>query len=394
MKGTRRNRLVMASVAGLVFLLVLTLGVNCKTPSPVVEENPLPPLDEMGLGYTVDDLYDFGVDRPAKEIVCTITEDPSENLFRIQKWTGGNLLISIPKRHTLSLFCDNQFLRQYTFTYQEDSKNVNLNDVTLLPDRILFNSQGAIYEVNYSGEVLYSLNVSRLTHQVELLDNGNYLIVRSGYDQVAEITREGVLVWQWNAVENFTDYDDSNYTGFSNISFVDQIVNFYSDYEQQVVGSNDRWEWTHVNSVQKIGDEFLINLRNLDLIIRVNRDGDIVWSFGALLTRHGHHPVLLDNGNLIFYDNGNGRVVEFDVRTQKVVWQFGGLNSPVMGWIQKLSNGNYLFPDSCEGRVIEANSDGEIVKLIDIDTAGMNIFEKQIYQCKAYPSSSVAWLNR
>jgi hypothetical protein len=329
--------------------------------------------------YTIEALYSLNLyNQEVPIITCRIE---SVDMFAIETWQGDDILISVPKNNVLTLFYNGNIYKQYRF-YDAEGKGARLEfDCTLLENSFIFNSRGAIYEFDYSGNLIYSLKVDNVTHQVEILDNGNFLIVRSGYDQAMEITRTGDIVWQWNAMEYLQQYTNDNFIGIGEMVQYDPMTNMYWEYRQIVA---DHYEWTHINSVQKLEDGYLLNLRNLDMCIKINMDNEIVWTFGALFTKHGHHFRLLDNGNLLCYDNGNGRVVEF-TQSGEIVWEFTGLYCPVQGWCEKLPNGNYLFPDTCMGRIIEADANGNIVKLIQYNyPSDANIIGKQIYQAKAY----------
>jgi len=95
----------------------------------------------------------------------------------------------------------------------------------------------------------------------------------------------------------------------------------------------------------------------------------IVWSLGGLWHRQ-HEPSLLNNGNVLVFDNngdeGNSRIVEFDPVTQEMVWQYAGSEgrpfaSNTCGTCQRLPNGNTLITESEAGRAFEVVPDGLIV---------------------------------
>ncbi len=117
--------------------------------------------------------------------------------------------------------------------------------------------------------------------------------------------------------------------------------------------------------------DLLICWRNLNTIAVVDRkarrvrwhwgDGDIEWP---------HHPTLLDNGNLLIFDNGSvrgwSRVIELDPVDRTIVWEYRGdppesFYSSSRGSAQRLPNGNTLVTDSMPGRVFEVTPDGDIV---------------------------------
>ena len=139
-----------------------------------------------------------------------------------------------------------------------------------------------------------------------------------------------------------------------------------------------------MNSCQKLEDGYLIGLRNLDLVIKVNKAGEIVWSFGAGILKHQHHPRILDNGNLLVFDNGNHRVAEYDME-QNLVWEYTDITAPIFGWCEKLPNGNYLIPDTHGGRLLEVTPDKEIVKQINV--------KPPFYMGCSFPIEVLDWIS-
>jgi outer membrane protein assembly factor BamB len=125
-----------------------------------------------------------------------------------------------------------------------------------------------------------------------------------------------------------------------------------------------------LNSILKRGN-ILICSQRLDLVGIVDPiEEKLVWSWGRGELEGPHHPVLLENGNLLIYDNGIRRgysqILELNPTTQELVWKYqaappdrffslwGGAN-------QRLPNGNTLITESDRGRVFEITPSGEIV---------------------------------
>jgi hypothetical protein len=87
--------------------------------------------------------------------------------------------------------------------------------------------------------------------------------------------------------------------------------------------------------------------------------------------RHQHQPTVLDNGNLLVFDNlgaarDRSRVVEMDPVTGAIVWQYGGtreveLFTKTLGSSQRLPNGNTLITESQNGHALEVTADGRTV---------------------------------
>jgi hypothetical protein len=145
-----------------------------------------------------------------------------------------------------------------------------------------------------------------------------------------------------------------------------------------------RGDVTHINAVQLIertpapGHPFkegslLVSLRNTDTIAVVDLESETVtWAMTGMWRRQ-HYPKLLDNGNILIFDNqghfgegGASRVLEFDPVTQGVEWSYVGdrenvFESDRWGSQQRLTNGNTLITESTNGRAFEVTPEGDVV---------------------------------
>lgn len=136
----------------------------------------------------------------------------------------------------------------------------------------------------------------------------------------------------------------------------------------------------HTNSLQIIDKDIpglckkgaiLISVHNLNLIAILDKKmKEIVWSWGEDDLDRPHHPTLLENGNILIFDNGShrkySRVIEVDPLTKKIIWQYPSppskdFFSDTQGSCQRLPNGNTLITESLKSRVIEVTKKGEIV---------------------------------
>jgi hypothetical protein len=122
--------------------------------------------------------------------------------------------------------------------------------------------------------------------------------------------------------------------------------------------------------------DILTCFRNVDQLLIVDRKtGDVKWHWGKGEIKHPHMATLLDNGNILCYDNGPhrencridfSRAVEVDPDTKKIVWEYrdeipSNLYSAVQAGAQRLPNGNTLITEACKGRIIEVTYDKEVV---------------------------------
>ncbi len=96
----------------------------------------------------------------------------------------------------------------------------------------------------------------------------------------------------------------------------------------------------------------------------------ITWSWGPGNIERQHHPSLLDNGNLLLFDNGSfrkySRIIELDPVKKEIVWNYQALPldhffSRIRGSCQRLPNGNTLITDTETGRVFEVTRSGKKV---------------------------------
>lgn len=125
-----------------------------------------------------------------------------------------------------------------------------------------------------------------------------------------------------------------------------------------------------IKGICKKGD-VLFCICNFDLIgILDIEKGKSVWLWGPGELSKPHHPTILENGNILVFDNGwernYSRVVEINPLTKKIVWEYKA-NPPdsffslKRGSNQRLPNGNTLITESDKGHIFEITHDGNIV---------------------------------
>jgi len=283
-----------------------------------------------------------------------------------------------------------------------------------------------VTEQDWNGDVLWHLPFERKDrplssmyhHDVQRLPNGNYIVMVREYvsdpkiskvklqdDHLMEISPEKKIVWEWWGHEHFDEFE-----------FTDEAKKIIYETGGGEVGAfpppHEEWflgDWLHINTIHvspenplyKEGDSrfkpgnLLLCSRNTNMIFIIDKKtGSIVWKWGALLkmrgfwilgvgdTRHclvgPHDPKMLDNGNILIYDNGGSggyppivrfytRLVEINPVSGEIIWEYIYRPSPrrflsiTTGGVQRLPNGNTLSLDSNQGRVFEITPQGEIV---------------------------------
>jgi hypothetical protein len=138
----------------------------------------------------------------------------------------------------------------------------------------------------------------------------------------------------------------------------------------------------HTNAIERLDGQradvlpafregnWLLSMRKIDAIAVLDPEARrVVWAHTGRFA-HPHDPSLLENGNLLLFDNdGAGersRVIELDPRSGEWVWVYEGSESEpfysrLLGAVQRLPNGNTLITESDNGRAFEVTSSGEIV---------------------------------
>ena len=135
-----------------------------------------------------------------------------------------------------------------------------------------------------------------------------------------------------------------------------------------------RW-MTHKHLVDKHAiyapGNVIVCIRNQDLIVIFNWDTqELLWAWGQGTISGPHDAVVLEDGNILLFDNGLSRgwsrVIELDPLTRQIVWQYHAPDprdffTESRGANQRLPNGNTLITESDSGRAFEVTPQGEIV---------------------------------
>ena len=236
---------------------------------------------------------------------------------------------------------------------------------------------GMLLEADWDGNIVWKYEDPYQHHDFCRMNNGNTMVLRwvkvpddiaakvkggipgteregvMWTDSFQEVTPAGEVVWEWLAYEHLDPK-------------VDVICPLCS-----------RGEWTHGNSCFVMPNEdILTTFRMTDTIAIVDKsNGDIKWRWGVGELAHPHDPTLLDNRNILVFDNGShrklslmnySRVVEVSPDTGKIEWEYrdelaASFFSFFISGCQRLPNTNTLICEGQTGRIFEVTTDGEIV---------------------------------
>lgn len=236
---------------------------------------------------------------------------------------------------------------------------------------------GVLLEADWDGNIVWKYEDLYQHHDFCRMDNGNTMVLRwvSVPDKIAakiqggipgterqgmiwadsfqEVTPTGEVVWEWLSYEH-----------------LDPAVDV-------ICPLCPRSEWSHANAcfVLPNGD-ILTTFRRTDTIAIIDKGtGDIKWRWGVGELAHPHDPTMLDNGNILVFDNGihrnlarpnYSRVLEINPATGKIEWEYKTnprhhfYGSQVSG-CQRLPNDNTLICEGTTGRIFEVTAEGELV---------------------------------
>lgn len=206
------------------------------------------------------------------------------------------------------------------------SSDVPANPTPLVNGNIAWTTATTIEEHKYDGSLVHTVNVDPADtgkfdfHELQRLPNGNYIllsdVVRGPVDfsplggaavgtvfddEIEEIAPNGSLVWKWSPLAHIP------------VTETDQV---WWASEIQPTSLGDPY---HLNSVEPDGDGFVVSLRHVDGVYRINKaTGNIVWKLGGTprpesLTFVGdpfgnfggqHDARILPDGTLTVHDNG------------------------------------------------------------------------------------------
>lgn len=169
------------------------------------------------------------------------------------------------------------------------------------------------------------------------------------------------------------------------VSVIDALVRSKYHWLLNRVTWYNKHDFIHTNNIDLIETaeaqalpfaeegQVLLSFRDIDTIALLDLDKEeIVWAMrGSWFGQHD--PDILENGNILIYDNlghfgegGQTRIIEVNPQTTGIEWVYAGSGeqpflSEARGAQQRLPNGNILITESHGGRIFEVTRDGRMV---------------------------------
>lgn len=268
-------------------------------------------------------------------------------------------------------------------------------DVRLLRNgHLLVGKPVEAYEMTLDGTIVRTTDGMELfvdSHEIFDMPNGNWMflidevqtVMRNGAPQpwaghrIVELNAAGDIVWDWNTFDHLSTLD-------------------FDECSMEFPRPSGNYDWIHGNGVvyDAIERAVYLSSRHLSRITRIDYDtGGVDWHMGLPkpsdevdfpvdLFSFQHSPQILENGNILLYDNGNRRgdtycetadpysaAVELKVDPQSatpvtVQWEHRqNLYSATKGDADRLRNGNTLITGGHAGAAViqEVSPAGELV---------------------------------
>jgi hypothetical protein len=187
----------------------------------------------------------------------------------------------------------------------------------------------------------------------------------SFFDKIAVLSSGGTLLEEFSLLETV---QKSPYRyllpSFAQDSFPKEITALDIMHTNHIEVFDGSLE--HLSKLYKRGN-MLISMRHMNAIAILDGDSrEIVWLWGPTNVYAQHHPRLLENGNILLFDNGtsSSRVIEVEPATGRIAWKYENGEAFFSEWggsVQRLPNGNTLVTNSNSGRAFEVTAEGKIV---------------------------------
>lgn len=172
-------------------------------------------------------------------------------------------------------------------------------------------------------------------------------------DEPVEVDAKGNRVWSWLAHEHL-------------------------DVETEaLIFNHPRENWTHGNTIAPLpNDRVLARFQSISTVYIIDKaTGDVEWKLGGDVLAQQHDPCMLDNGNVLIFDNGTqrhndafffARVIEVDPSMNEIVWEYRdrpmlNFHSNIISGARRLPNGNTLIVEGFFGRMFQVTTAGEVV---------------------------------
>lgn len=227
-----------------------------------------------------------------------------------------------------------------------------------------------IFRLNRDCAVVWSHRTARVSHDADLLPNGNVLYTfawdDTGDAQAVEIDPAGRTVWRWQAHGHIDPAWHNSAEGAA--APRGERTGGRRSGSQGPGGppgsgggagqGGGRGEgFTHANAVVRLADgDTLVSLRNFGRVVRVAPDGRVKWASANI--NRVHDPSLLPDGRLVAADHMPMTVVRLGQGRREVLFA-NAIDIRPIRTVERLANGNFLVAGGAD--IVEIDAAGTVL---------------------------------
>ena len=189
-----------------------------------------------------------------------------------------------------------------------------------------------------TGKVIHFVEDEEISHEAQILPNGHLFVCFPVTAVAREMDWDGNVYWEYRANEHMLPYSEQDILNLKEDSkFEDPMVLVRDHYNGSIC----------LNSAQALpGGHHLLSFRNANLVVELDENDKVVWTFGPMVLKHQHCVTKLETGNVLIEDSCGMRVIEVSP-SHEIVWEFNsGMVSTYQGTAQRLPDGNTLITDT------------------------------------------------
>jgi len=270
-------------------------------------------------------------------------------------------------------------------------------------DLLVIRKMSSLIRLDWDSNLLWETPME-VHHEITPLPDGTIYTIARGikehrgfttrFPSIVRLSADGRVLERWSTYDHLEDIK----AGFDQRSFMDTILDDILGRGDSTLADNvirqpglfrlkatrEYYDYLHLNTITRIPEtslsgidarfmpgNLLICFRNVNQIgILTGADKHVLWSWGEGELQWPHHPTMLDNGNILIFDNGvqrhYSRVIELEPLSEEIVWEYKA-DPPLSfftsqrGSAQRLPNGNTLICDGNGGRAFEVDASGRTV---------------------------------
>lgn len=344
---------------------------------PARSSDPVPTAEQQALIEQLESIGYVGGSQPPVETETVTVYDPARAYPGVNFYTSGHAAEALLRD------MDGRLRHRWRYDFHAIWPDRNIpSDMQFWRRAHLFANGDvlAIYEghgivkIDKDSRLLWA-NPVRAHHDLHVMPDGDIWVLTRKGRMIPEIQNQKPIL------EDFISVLDADGNEKRRISLLAAFEDspFREVWRTQPKRSGDIF---HTNSIEVLDGRFvdrapwlkagniLTSMLEFDCVAVIDPHTERVVMTWQHDFRKQHDPKILDDGNLLLFDNrGLGeasRVLEVDPVSKRPVWSYAGtaerpFYSQTCGTAERLPNGNTLITESDYGRAFEVTGEGEIV---------------------------------